>query len=165
MTKSALDDLLRVKKLREQAAERALRDAEAARDALRREADERERAAEAFRDWRVTEEARLFDEIRGQEIHVRHLDDFKRKKELLRVDEAAKFEEASAARTKAEEAEKPVDAARQALVEAQRAVRKFEEFVAIERQRIAAEEVARMEAETEEVAEAGFAAKMAGGGV
>lgn len=165
MSAALYAELLRVKRLREQSAETALRAAEAERDACRKAAQQAHEAADDYHGFRLSEETRLFEEIRMAEVHVRDIDDMKRKRERMREREDEMRAEAKTADDEADKAAKAAEAALGAHVEAQRAVVKFEEFVA-EAERAEADEAARREdAAAEEITEAVFGGRRGTGAV
>ena len=89
MPKYPLEDLLRVRRFREEAA--------ATEAMLRRravvEAEEdlqsRKRELEEYTHWRIRREAELYDQILGQQIQMKELDDLKLNVQILRAREDA----------------------------------------------------------------------------
>lgn len=158
-----LEELLRIKRIRERDAEAAVRSAERklaeARDAVRAA----EKAVSDHHEFRLKEEIRLFEEIRGASIHVRDFDDMKHAVAMLRQKEAD-LEESVAEKTKAvAPAEQALRAAQDAYREAKKATMKFEELVSLQRAEAEKAATFREEAETEEVVEAVVGAAAANG--
>ena len=156
------DDLLRIREFRETSAanevarvrrvvadkQQAVRDAEA--------------AVQDYRDYRLAEESRLFAAIRGARVKLRKLEDMKQSIALMR-DHELKLEEAVEQAKKAlEEAEEELQRAVDAYHEAQKSLRKFEEFVAAQKDMEHKAAERKEEAEVEEVSEATYAARMRG---
>ncbi|MEM8820628.1 MAG: YscO family type III secretion system apparatus protein [Pseudomonadota bacterium] len=152
-------ELLRVKRLREDTAKAELRDSEAMLRAARSAAERADEMVESFHAERLLKEKRLFDEIKGVAVLVRDIDDMKAKIERLRAEEEELRKRASKAHEQVTEAENDVATARTAVKRAEQITQKFEEFVDIEKERVAIAQAEREEAETEEVSEAIFAAQ------
>lgn len=158
-----LEELLKIKQIRERDAESAVRSAERkladAREAVRAA----EKAVSDHHDFRLKEEVRLFEEIRGESVHVRDFDDMKHAVAVLRQTETG-LEETVAEKTKAvAPAEQALQAAQDAYREAKVATMKFEELVDLERSEAAREAIVREDAETEEAVEAVLGAAAAKG--
>ena len=159
------EELLKVKKVREQSAANAVTKARNALREAQQAVVDAEQAVEDHEAFRVVEEARLFDEIRGVAVKLDEIDEMKFKVGLLRdkTEELCKSVEdkkkaAADAQTRLEEAEA-------AKLEAEKALRKFEEFVEIQREAERVAAVEAEEAEVEEVSEAVFAGRMKGADV
>jgi len=151
-------DLLRIKKFREDSAARAVKVAEQELAMRRQAVRDAEEAVEKHREFRVAEENRLFNEIRGVEVSIKKIDTMKAAVAELRDDER-RLEQSI------EEARKAVPAAEQAVVQAEsahreavKATQKFEQFVVIQQEAEKKEAGRREEAELEETSEAAFAA-------
>ncbi len=136
-----LHDLLKIKHIREQSAEREVRKCQSQLEKAQQEVKNRQTAFEEYVEWRVQEEKRLYDNIINAEIHQNDLDKLKQEVAILREKDVT-LEQAIA------EAEKEVEVAKLALLEAQQqhakamqAVEKFEEFTKIQ------DEEAKKEAE------------------
>ena len=159
-----LEELLKIKRIRERDAETAVRLAERklaeARDAVR----VAKKAVSEHHDFRLKEEVRLFEEIRGESVHVRDFDDMKHAVATLRQTETD-LEETVAEKTKAvAPAEQALQSAQEAYREAKVATMKFEELVDLERSDAERAAIVREDAEVEEAVEAVLGAATAKGG-
>lgn len=152
-------ELLRVKRLREDTAKADLRGAEAMLSAARAAAEKADEMVEQFHAERLIRERKLFEDIKGVAVQVREIDDMKAKIERLRAEEEELRRRAAKAHEQVADAENDVSSARAALKRAEQTTQKFEEFVEIEKERVAVAQAEREEAETEEVSEAIFAAQ------
>ncbi|MEM7528876.1 MAG: YscO family type III secretion system apparatus protein [Pseudomonadota bacterium] len=152
-------DLLRIKKFREDAAEQAVKQAESVLAEKRQAVEDAKKAVTDHETFRIAEEARMFDEIKGREVKRERLDLMNEMIAILRSEELKLREEVIAVEKKVPPAEKKVQEAEAKHHEAVLATRKFEEFVAEQRAAEAKAAVAAEEAEIEEVSEAGFAAR------
>lgn len=157
-------DLLRIKEFREDAAQRGVKVAEARLAERLKAVRDAEDAVKAHHEFRVTEEIRLFEEVKGEPVLVTRLDQMKQAVALLRDDER-RLED------KVEEERKTVPPAQEALAEAKTAysnamtaTEKFRQFVAIQREEEAKEAAYREDAEAEEIVEASWGARAAAGG-
>ena len=153
------DDLLSIKAFREQSAGNAVTRAKAIVAEREKAVRNAEQAVLKYREFRVAEEARLFQEIRGAKVKLGELEDMKQSVALMR-DRELKLDEAI------EEAKKAVEPAKQeqrkaeeAHREAQKALQKFEEFVQVQKEEEQTRAAAQEEAEVEEVSEAIFASR------
>ena len=158
------EELLRIKKFREDAAQREVKIAEARLAERLKAVRDAEKTFESHRVFRVGEEKRLFQEVKGEAVKVSRLDLMKQAVALLRDDELRLTD-------KIEEERKTVPPAQQALAEAKgahakaiTAVEKFREFIAIQREAETAEAARREDAEAEEVTESIMGARIAAGG-
>ena len=143
-----LTELLQVKRLREQDAERAVKAAKNELMDAQRAVREAEEAVLRHHDFRLKEEKRLFQEIKGEAVTVARIDEMKLAVEEAR-DAVPPFEEA-------------LRDAESAHREAIKTTQKYEEFVAIEQKELAQAAATREEAEAEEISETGFAARSRG---
>jgi Type III secretion protein YscO len=151
-------DLLRIKKFREDAAARAVKVSEQ-EVALRRQAvRDAEEALEKHRTFRLVEEDRLFDEIKGIEVSMKKIDAMKGAVAQLRDDEARLERAIGQARKAVPPAEETLAQTVAAHRDAVKATQKFAQFVEIQQQTEKKEASRREEAELEETSEAGFAA-------
>lgn len=115
--KYPLDDLLRVRKFRED--ERAS-ELTARRKAVAEAEELLQRRRQELKDyvaWRIRREQELYDEVLRQQIAVKQLDDLKINIQILRENELAYQD-------RIKQAEKDLEAARQALAAAQAAYQK-----------------------------------------
>jgi len=114
------------------------------------------------RDYRLAEEARLFEEIRGKAVKLEKLEGMKQSVALMRERELRLEGAVEDAKKAVVTAEEELQKAVEAHQEARRAVEKFEEFVDIQK---AAEHKAaarKEEAETEEITDAAYATRTRG---
>lgn len=156
-------DLLRIKKFREDAAYRGVKVAEARLAERLKAVRDAEEAFASHHDFRITEEARLFQEIKGEPVHISDLDKMKQAVGLLRDDELRLKE-------KIEEEQKTIPPAQEALKDAKTvhskaitATEKFKQFVEMQREIEKKEEAFREDAEAEEVVESILGARAAAG--
>ncbi len=158
------DELLDIKKLREQSAAGVVKRAQEAVEAAEEEVRSAEKSVLDHEAFRVTEEQRLFEEIQGEAVRLDDIDEMKFKIGLLRA-KTGELEKAVEEKNKlVAKAREAVKVAMEAEHQAQKAVRKFEEFVDIQHQEEQRLAVAAEEAEIEEVTEAIFAGRMKGSG-
>lgn len=155
------DELLRIKKFREDAAQRAVASAEKALEARREAVRDAETALENHRTFRTAEEVRLFNEIKGEPVRVSRLDQMKQAVALLRDDEVRLAEKLEEERRTVPPAEQAVDEAKEVYRAAMKATQKFEEFVSIQHREEEKERIAHEDAEAEEINEATFTSHMA----
>ena len=154
------EELLDIKKIREQGASIAVGQAKTAVKEAEQAVIDAEQAVADHAAFKASEEVRLFEEIRGQEVKLDDIDAMKFKIGLLK-EKAEKLAAAVEDRKKAvETAQAAVETAEAAHKEAQRALQKFEEFVEIQREADKKAAAAKEEAEVEEVSETIFAARM-----
>ena len=141
-----LNDLLKVKNIREQSAEREVKRCEhelnlAHQEVERRKQEvvQRQQELEEYIVWRSQEEQRLYDNIMNTSIQQHDLDRLKQKVAMLREKDAS-LEQAIAdaeqrvveAEQQVVEAEQILEAAKQAHYKAKLAVEKFEEFCKVQ---------------------------------
>ena len=158
-----LEELLRIKRIRERDAEAAVHLAERKLAEAHEAVRAAEKAASDHHEFRLKEEIRLFEEIRGASIHVRDFDDMKHAIAILRQKEAD-LEETIAEKTKAiAPAEEALQAAKETYREAKVGTMKFEELVNLERAEAEKAAIFREDAETEEVVEAVVGTAIANG--
>lgn len=141
-----LKDLLKVKNIREESAEREVKRCQHELDLAHQEVERRKQEVERCRQeleeyiaWRCQEEQRLYDNIMNTSIQQHDLDQLKQKVAILREKDAS-LEQAIAdaeqrvaeAEKKVKEAEQILEQARQAHYKAKLAVEKFEEFCKVQ---------------------------------
>lgn len=156
-------DLLKIKEFRETAAKRGVKVAEARLTERLKAVDDAEEALREHHEFRIVEEKRLFDEVRGEPVHLSDLDKMKQAVGLLRDDELR-------LKDKIEEERKTVPPAQEALSEAKdthskamTATEKFKQFVAMQMEIEKKEAAFREDAEAEEVVESILGARAAAG--
>ena len=151
-----LADVLQVKRLREQDAAAVVQTAreklEAARAALR----EAEAALVRQHEFRLAEEQRQFDEIKGEAVPVARIDEMKLAISIMRETEMEMERDVETAREAVPPFEEALRAAEVAHREAMAVVLKFEELVAEEVEEADRAAAYREEAEAEEVTEVLF---------
>lgn len=153
-----LHDLLKVKNIREESAEREVKrckhELELAEQELERREQEVERRKQELQDyilWRSQEEQRLYDNIMNTSVQQHDLDRLKQKVALMR-DKDVTLEQAITeaehqvvnAQQQVAQAEQVLETARQAHFKAKQAVEKFEEFCKVQDEE-AAKEARRLE--------------------
>ncbi len=156
------EDLLRIRRFREQSAANAVVRAKALVAEREQAVRDAEAAVVEFHGHRRAEEARLFEEIRGMAVKLEKLEDMKQSVALMRERELELEEAVEDARkavvTAEEEHGKAVEVHRQAL----RALEKFKEFVEVQKAAARNAAARKEETETEEVTEAAYAAHKRG---
>lgn len=155
------EDLLRIKKFREDAAHREVKVAEARLAERLKAVRDAEEAFETHHDFRVQEEARLFQEIKGEPVHVSDLDKMKQAVGLLRDDELRLQEKIEEERKTVPPAQDAVKKAKDAHSAAMTATEKFRQFVEMQQEIENKEEAFREDAEAEEVVESILGARAA----
>ena len=157
-------DLLRIKKFREDAAHREVKVAEVRLAERLKAVRDAEDAFKAHQDFRMTEEARLFQEIKGEPVHVSDLDKMKQAVGLLRDDELRLKEKIEEEQKTVSPAQEALKGAKDAHAKAMTATEKFRQFVAMQREIEKKEEAFREDAEAEEVVESILGARAAAAG-
>ncbi|WP_257285854.1 type III secretion protein [Endozoicomonas sp. SESOKO1] len=141
-----LHDLLKVKNIREQSAEREVKRCQHELDLAHQEVErrkqevaQRQQDLEEYIVWRSQEEQRLYDNIMNTSIQQHDLDLLKQKVALLREKDASLEQAIADAEQRVAEAEQQVvkaeqvlEAAKQAHYKAKLAVEKFEEFCKVQ---------------------------------
>ncbi len=141
-----LKELLKVKNIREQAAEREVKLCEQELELRRQEVAQRKQEVEQRKQdledyilWRSQEEQRLYDNIMNTSIQQHDLDRLKQKVAILREKDASMEQAISEAEQRVVEAEQQVteaeqqlEMAKQAHYKAKLAVEKFEEFCKVQ---------------------------------
>lgn len=158
-----LAELLRVKQLREADAEKAVRAAQAELAAAQAAVVAAEEAVVRHHEFRLAEEPRLFDQIRGEAVSVARIDEMKQAVALLRETEMNLQGEVETAREAVPPFEAAVRDAEAAHRDAMAATLKFQELVDEAARDEAKAGVAREDAELEEVSEVMFGRGRAGG--
>lgn len=150
------DEILRIKRYREQLAAQALR-REQQRYAQQVQAVQQARAeAEAFHADRLREEERRFAAIRNQLVPLERIDAMHRDLAHLREQEALLQQRVLEEQQRLEGLRQALEAARARHAASLRECEKFEQFVAIQRAAEEAEQMRREEQELEEVASASY---------
>ena len=148
------DELLRIKRRREDNAVAAVAEAKRAAESAAAAKREQERKLEDFDSWAAAERGRLDDKILGRAVTRSALDRYREDIGVLRERRLRLEEALAAAEAAAKDARAAVEVARQRRIEANREVVKFEEYgkaLAAEERR--AEQI-REDTEAEEVASA-----------
>ncbi len=146
-----LQDLLTVKRRREDDAIAAVREATRTLERRRAERQAKEQELLEYNVWQETEKVRLYEQVHGKAVSRSKLEDYRERIGLLRQRQLQLEEEIAAAEREVTVAEGDLQQARQRRVDAHREVVKFEEYQAVldEEQRLAAER--KEEAETEDI--------------
>ncbi len=149
-------ELLRIKKFREQtAANEVLRQQHVLAEQTRTVQEARTEATQ-FHNYRVTQEKKLFDDIRGQAVVLRDLDDMKMHVALLREKEALLDSKILAAEKQLAKAKQALEQARKQHMATVREHEKFKQFIEIQWEAERREKESREEQEVEEIATAGY---------
>ena len=133
-----LDDLLAVKRRREDDAIAALTQARQALEQQQSRLDAKRRELEDYKVWRREEAERLFEVVRKQQVSRAKLERYRQDVALLQQRELQLQEELAAAERETKAAEAQVEQAERQRAQAHRDVVKFEEY----QQQIVAEEAA-----------------------
>lgn len=123
-----LHDLLRIKKIREDSAERELKKAIRYQKECEEEVERRKQALQEYIEWRCQEEQRLYDNIINMHVQQHDLDFLKQKVAVMREKDASLEEAISEAEKTLSDAESEVVQAQEVHRLAQLAVEKFTEF-------------------------------------
>ena len=129
--KYPLEDLLRVRKFREDAAANQLTHCRRAVEAAVRLVEERKRALKEYTEWRIQREAELYQEVLKQEVQLRALDDLKLKILELREREFAYQKQIHDAEQELQKAKAALEQAHRDYQEALRNTEKIDEHKGI----------------------------------
>ncbi|WP_299732809.1 YscO family type III secretion system apparatus protein [uncultured Endozoicomonas sp.] len=139
-----LKELLKVKKIREESAEREVRRCEDTLEQRKKEVADRKRELAEYIDWRCKEEQQLYDNIMNTSVVQNDLDKLKQKVAIMREKDVAMEEAISEAEKQVVSAEEALESAKEKHVQAKLAVEKFEEFCKVQDEE-AAKEALRLE--------------------
>ena len=148
--KTLLDDILRVKKFHESAAEREVHLQQFRVEEAAKKVQEAEKAVKAYHEWRVKREDQLYNAVEKRQVRVQTLEDLKMKIGQLRMKELSLEEDARAAESERVAAVKELEEAKARHVTAVREKDKIRELVEKEALVLAKEAERREEAEMEE---------------
>lgn len=123
-----LQELLKVKHIREQSAREAVTCSQKHLQTSRQQLRDRQQALKDYVLWRGKEEQLLYDNIMNSSIRQHDLDVLKQKVALLRERDAVLEQAVEKAKNAVIEAEEQLEQARQAHHKTLRAVEKFEEY-------------------------------------
>ncbi len=123
-----LDELLRVKEIREKSASEEVARCKNHLAAAKQHQHDCEQELEDYIQWRCKEEQHLYDNIMNTQVRQHDLDFLKQKVAMLREKDAVLEQEIEEAKNKVLEAEDELEEAREAHRKALQAVDKFEEF-------------------------------------
>ncbi|MGI9228487.1 MAG: type III secretion system stalk subunit SctO [Gammaproteobacteria bacterium] len=124
-----LDELLKIKRLREDDAISKLVKAEALLEQRKKEKQAKEQELIDYREWRIKREEELYQEVEGKQLEVGKLVGIREHIASLRAKELAIEEELSKAKKAQQEAEQGVEDAKQVRLAAYREVTKYEEYI------------------------------------
>ena len=127
-----LHELLKIKNIREQAAETEVRKCKNRVEAAKEEVKKKQQEFEEYVEWRSKEEQRLYDNIINAEVRQNDLDNLKKKIALLREKDVTLEQAVAEARKKVEEEEQALEKAREEHAKTMQAVQKFEEFTRVQ---------------------------------
>ena len=147
-----LDDLLKIKRLREDDAISVLAKAQAFLGEQIGARDKKCREEVDYKVWRTGEENRLYDEICGKNVALSDLEKLREQIGLLRQRELALHEERLSAEESVEQARSALEEAKRQRIQAHKEVIKYEEYnqIVVEGEKHEAE--AREEGELEDFA-------------
>ncbi|WP_263322396.1 type III secretion protein [Endozoicomonas sp. Mp262] len=123
-----LDELLRVKNIREKSASEEVTRCKNHLEMTHQQLRDSEQELQDYIAWRCKEEQLLYDNIMNNEIRQHDLDVLKQKIALLREKDAELEQAIEKAKNNVIEAEEQLELAREAHKKARQAVDKFEEF-------------------------------------
>ena len=127
-----LKNLLKVKKIREDTAEREVLRCENHVQQCQKELEDRKRELAEHIDWRCKEEQRLYDNIMNTPVLQRDIDKIKQKVAVMREKDIALQEAVTRAEQKLATAKEALETARENYNQAKMAVAKFEEFCRVQ---------------------------------
>lgn len=153
------EELLWIKKIREQAAANAVTRAKDAVEEAQLAVTEAENEVREYSAFRAVEELRLFEEIRGRGVKLDDIDEMKYKVSLLRVKEEELRKVVEDKKQAMADAEANLQQAEEDHIVAQKSHEKFEQFVEVKREEALKEATEREEAEVEEITEVIFAGR------
>jgi len=157
-------ELLNIKHLREKTAAAAVARAKAVVRERQEAVGAAKAAVEEFHAFRLDEEVRLFEKIKGTGVKVEKIDEMKFEITTLRAREEELKKKIEEAEDAVREAERAVENAEDKHREAEKAVQKYEELVQNEADEAAKAAMQAEDAEIEEVSEAIFAIRSANTG-
>ena len=123
-----INDLLKVKEIREKAAHNEVIKCHLALEEAEQEKKDATHALENYIDWRCKEEQSLYDNILNTNVRQRDLDLLKQKVAALREKDAELEQRVEVAKNGVDNAKQALSEARQAHQHAVQAVEKFEAF-------------------------------------
>ena len=123
-----LDDLLRIKRRREDDAVAAVAEARAALERRREACRAKERELEEYRTWQVAEKERLYAKVHHRNVTKDILEKYREQLGMIRQRELQIEEERTQAEREAADAQGALEQAQQKRIEAHREVVKFEEY-------------------------------------
>ncbi len=127
--KTPVDEICRIKKIREERAERELAKAEEKLREAEQTLEDKKQALEDYRIWRVQEEERKYKELMAKETVKRNaLDVLKQEVKLIRDKEIDFTQAVSEAQTAVEAATHDVEKAKKAYIQAVRNTEKISEM-------------------------------------
>ena len=145
-----LEGLLRLRRTREDGAQRAFSQAREAVASAARALEQSRQALADYRRWRPLEEKRLWNLVIGHDVSRADLNDHQASLQFVADGERTREEQCAQAENAWREAQAACEELRQAWIRALRNVQKLEEHKEAELAREAREEEARLENELEE---------------
>ena len=146
-----LDDLLMVKRRREDDAVAAVGEAKRALEHQQSLHDAKRCELQDFKAWRKEEAERLFDKVKRQPVSRATLERYRQDAALLQQRQLQLQEELSAAEREVKAAEANLDRAKERRALAHKEVVKFEEYQQLQLEEEAVESARREESELEDV--------------
>ena len=145
-----LNDLLRIKRIREKSAEDEVRKCRYRLEVAVQDVEKKKEELIRYKEWRVQKEQQLYDDIINTSVKQFDLDIMKRKIVKLRERDVTLQDDIVKAEEHVEECKQQLEEARQKHVLATQAVQKFEEFTDVLNQEEAKEKARLEELEMEE---------------
>ena len=127
-----LHQLLKIKNIREQAAETEVRKCKNRIEIAKKEVRQKQQEFEEYVDWRGKEEKRLYDNIINTEVHQNDLSHLKKKIALMREKDVTLEQAVAEAEKKVIDEEQALEQAKKVHTKAIQAVEKFAEFTKVQ---------------------------------
>ena len=131
MIKYELEDLLNIRKIRAEKAQKELIKKKRLLEVAINDAEKKQKELEEFKRWRFEEENRIYEEIKGKLVSLDYLDNVRLKISLLREEEIMKAEAVENAKQAVREAERDCEEARKKYKQISKEVDKVEEHKSI----------------------------------
>ncbi|MCY4471743.1 MAG: YscO family type III secretion system apparatus protein [Kistimonas sp.] len=145
-----LNDLLRIKKIREKKAAEEVRKCRYRVETAAQELEKKKQELVDYKKWRIEEEQRRYDAIMNTQVKQFDLDILKQTVAKLREKDLVMQDDIKKAEDHLEKTKEQLEEARKAHVLATRAVQKFEEFIREQDKELAREQERKEELELEE---------------
>ena len=146
-----LDDILTIKRRREDDAATALRAAKRTLERRQAACHAKARELAEYNAWQEAERVRLFENVRNRDVTRSELESYRERVGLLRQRQGQLEEELAAANREAAAAQGALETAREVRLAAHREVLKFEEYQSVLDKERSREAERREETETEDI--------------